>query len=112
MEEERAKAMLAFLKSEVPENELQKITASVNTAISGFEYDPSLSVAENLDKMYTKLGVMNPIRRKFWVDLFCGLTPKIENEEVLRGESLFYSKFRLFEARQRCRIAFGLEPLY
>ena len=110
--EERVKALQAFLKSEVPENELQKITASVNTAISGFENDPSLSFAESLDKMYTKLGVVNPIKRKFWVDLLCGLTPEIENEEALREESLFYSMFRLFETRQRLCIAFGLEPLY
>ena len=109
--EERMKALQAFLKSEIPENEQQKITASVKTAISGIENDPSLSVAENLDKMYTKLG-FNPIRRKFWVDLFCGLTPEIEDEEALREESLFYSKFRLFQAEQRLRITFGLEPLY
>ena len=109
--EERVKALQAFLKSEVPENELQKITAYVNTVISGIDNDPSLSFAEYLDKIYTKLG-FNPIKRKFWVDLFCGLTPEIENEEALREESLFYSKFRLFEASQRRRVAFGLEPLY
>ena len=106
MEEERVKALQAFLKSEVPENELQKITASVKTAISGI--DPSLSLAEKLDKMYTKLGLVDPIKRKIWVDLFCGL----EDEEALREESLLYSKFRLFEARQRFRVAFDLEPLY
>ena len=109
--EERLKAMQAFLKSEIPEHELQKITASVNTAIPVFEKDPSLSFAENLDKMYTKLGI-DPIKRKFWVAFYCGLTPEIENEEAPRGEILFYSKFRLFESSQRFAIAFGLEPLY
>ena len=109
--EERVKAMQAFLKSDIPEHELQKINASVDTAISGFEKDPSLSIAENLDKMYTKLG-LDPIKRKFWVDFYCGLTPKIENEEALRDEILFYSNFRLFESSQRFAIAFGLKPLY
>ena len=107
--EERVKALQAFIKSEIPENELQKMTASVTPVIS--EIDPSLTIAEYLDKMYTKLG-FNPIKRKFWVDLFWGLTPEIEDEVELREESLFYSKFRLFEAEQRLRIAFGFEPLF
>ena len=91
--EERVKALDAFLKSEIS------------------EIDRSLSFAENLDKMYTKMG-LDPIKRKFWVDFHCGITPEIENEEALRDEILFYSKFRLFESKQRFRIAFGLEPLY
>ena len=106
--EERVKALDAFLKSEIPEHDLQKITAS---AIKTIPEDPGPSFAENLDKMYTKMG-LDPIKRKFWVNFLCGITPEIENEEALRDEILFYSKFRLFEAKQRFRIAFGLEPLY
>ena len=109
--EERVKALDAFLKSEIPEHDLQKITASVNTAITVFEKDPSLSFVDNLDEMYNKMG-LDPIKRKFWVDFHCGITPEIENEEALRDEILFYSKFRLFESKQRFRIAFGLDPLY
>ena len=77
----------------------------VNTEISEFECDPSLSFAENLDKLYTKLGV-SPIKRKFWVDFFCSLSADIENEEALRDEILFYSKFRLFDATQRYKLLY------
>ena len=75
------------------------------------EIDRSLSFVENLDKMYTKMG-LDPIKRKFWVDFHCGITPEIGNEEGLRDEILFYSKFQLFDSKQKFRKAFGLETLY
>ena len=98
--EERVETLQTFLKWVIPEHEQQKINAIVEPAIPGFEKDRSLSFAENLDKMYAELG-LDPIRRKFWVDLFCGLTPEIQNEEALRHEIPFYSKFRHFDSSRR-----------
>ena len=93
------KALQAFMKTQLNENDLQKYDAILNaTEFPGIANEQQF--AEYLDELYTKLG-LGPIRRKFWVDLFCGPTPEIENEEVLREESLFYSKFRLFEAANR-----------
>ena len=98
--EERVETLEAFLKWNYPELLLQKINDCADEIISGFEKDPSLSFAGNLDKMFAELGV-EPIRRKFWVDLFCGVTPDIENEGLLRDEILFYSKFRHFDSPRR-----------
>ena len=111
--EERVKALQAFMKSAYTVKQLQEMVSSARTNLSevGIDIDPSLSLAERLDKAYTKLG-MGPKKRKFYVDLICGLEPEIGDEEDLREERDFYSSFRVFESAQRLRIAFGLEPLY
>ena len=106
----RMKVLQAFLKFKgFSEKKLQEEIDSFRKS-SDFVSDRSLSFAESLDKVYIKAGV-NPIKRKFWTDFFCGLTPEIENEEELRDEILFYWQFKIFELAQRMRIS-GLEPLY
>ena len=61
---------------------------------------------KNLDKMYAGMG-LNAIRRKFWVDYFCGHEVDItSNKEELRDEIIFLAALDLAYSRIEFREAF------
>ena len=112
--EERLKALVAFMKNEYTEKEFQEIVIKAAKKLSevGIDSNPSLSVAERIDETCKKHGIVNPEKRKFYVDFICGQTPEIGDVENLEAERRFYAKFLFFEATQMLRRIFELEPLY
>ena len=112
--EERLKALAAFLKMVRTEKELQEIVTNASKKLSevGIDSNPSLSVAERLDETYKKYGMVNPEKRKFYVDLICGGYPEIGDGGELEEERRLYSKFLLFEAAHRFSAAYLNVPLY